>query len=127
MKSGLKIVGIVFLVTLVFLVWYAFTASGTLFIQSYIYPQWLGVQRSAVESSKSFVDSNNIALANLQTEFYRLDTKAVEAGQNEELVDAYKSQQTAILNQMCMKVIRMKVNTVSPEITVFLAKEGGCK
>jgi hypothetical protein len=127
MKDGLKVVGILFLVTVVFLVWYAFTASGTLFIQSYIYPQWLGVQRSAVESSKSFVDSNNIALANLQTEFYRLDTKIAEAGQDSELANTYKAQQEAVVNQMCMKVVRMKSNTVAPEITVFLAKEGGCK
>jgi hypothetical protein len=126
MKNVLKSILIMFGVTLVFLVWYAFTAGGSLMIQRYIYPEWLNVQRSAVESSKSYTDSKNTALMNLLSEEFALDTKIAEAKDDKELVAVYKSQQKAIKNQVCQMVATMKQGTVSSAVTQFISQNGGC-
>jgi hypothetical protein len=126
MKNVLKGIGITFGIMFLMLLVYAFTASGTLFIQKYIYPQWLSVQRSAVESSKSYVDSNNTALMNLSTEYTALDVKIVEAGDDTSAISVYKSQQKAIKNQMCQMISTMKQGTVSPLVSQFISQNGGC-
>jgi hypothetical protein len=126
MKDVLKGIGLVLVFIVLLLGFYAFTASGTLLVQKYIYPQWLSVQRSSVESSKSYVDSKNTALVNLSSEYIKLDTKIAESGDNQKLIDSYKAQQTAILGQMCQIISTMKRDTIASMNSQFISQNGGC-
>jgi hypothetical protein len=126
MKDSAKGILLLFGVTILFLIWFAFTSYGTLLIQKFIYPEWLSVQRLSVESSKSYVDSNNLALSNLITEFVALDVKIMDAGGDQNSINVYKAQQGAIKNQMCQTVSKMKSGTVSPMTLQFISQNGGC-
>lgn len=91
-----------------------------------LYPAWLGIQRNAVEQSKSYVDSANGSLTTYAQEYRALDTKIAEAGDNSSTVGAYKAQQKAILNSMCQQIDSMRTNTVAPAALSFMTQHGGC-
>lgn len=98
---------------------------GGIAIQRYAYPMWIGVQRDAVQESKSFVDSTNSNLANLKTEHLLLQTKIVES-EKPESIAAYKAQQEMVISQMCIIAGTMEDSTVSQDIRSFLAEKGQC-
>ena len=105
----------------------AWLVLGSLAIQGITYPAWLGIQRNAVENSKSFTDANNNMLATYILEYGRLDVKVAEAGANTELKGVYQAQQKAIVNRMCTEISTMKVNTVNPQTKFWLNSKGGCQ
>lgn len=90
------------------------------------YPTWLGIQRNAVEQSKSYVDSANGSLSTYTQEYRALDSKIAEADNNAALVGTYKAQQKAILNSMCQQINSMRAGTVAPASSSFVAQHGGC-
>lgn len=94
-------------------------------LNSALLPAWLGVQRNAVENSKSYNDSRNTALTTSIQEYNALEVKVAEAKGDEALTDAYKAQQKAILNNMCQMVVSTK--EIAPNTQQFLAEHGGCK
>ncbi len=89
-------------------------------------PLGLQVEREAVLQSQGYVDGNITGLETYKTEYVRLDTKLVEAGDNKPLTSAYQAQQKAILEQMCSMVAKMKPATISVDITNFIQAKGGC-
>lgn len=105
----------------------AIIAFGSMLIQEKIYPWWLSVQRESVEESKSFTDSNNNMLQTYILEHSRLDTKVIEAGDDQGLVVAYKAQQRAIVEKMCRQISTMEKDTVNPDTLFWLNSHGGCK
>ena len=115
------------------LVWYtllallivAILSFGWLGISRVVYPWWLSIQREAVEDSKSYTDSTNIAMANYIREYHSLDSKIAEAKGDQFLIAPYQAQQSAILNQMCQ--IKATMNDVAPDTQVFLSQHGGCQ
>jgi len=91
----------------------AILALGIFTINAALYPGWLSIQRSGVENSKSFIDSQNTALSNLIREYNGNQTN--------------EAQKAAILGQMCQSVNSMQPETVAPNINQFLASHGGCQ
>ncbi|MFN8490608.1 MAG: hypothetical protein U0350_23665 [Caldilineaceae bacterium] len=89
-------------------------------------PLGLRVEREAVLQSQGYVDGNISGLETYKTEYARLDTKLVEAGNNQPLTSAYQAQQKAILEQMCSMVAKMKPETIPVDITNFIKVKGGC-
>lgn len=94
-------------------VFLAIVILGIFTIQAALYPGWLSIQRSGVEHSKSYIDSQNSALSNLIREYNGNQTN--------------EAQQAAILGQMCQTVNSMRPETVAPNINQFLANHGGCQ
>lgn len=115
--------------------WYAFLVVlvlailtfGGLAIQRWAYPWWLSVQRTSVEQSKSFTDANNNMLQTYITEYAALEVKLATAQEDENLVSAYKAQQQAILNKMCLQVSTMAPGTIHPSTSTWLNSHGGCQ
>jgi len=113
--------------TLISLVALAIMTVGITALNGTLYPWMLSIQRHSVEQSKSFVDANNNMLQNYMLEYSRLDTKIVETQGNEGLVQAYQSQQKAIVGRMCTEISTMQQNTVNPNTLQFLNSHGGCR
>ncbi len=103
----------------------AILAFGGFAINRTLYPAWMGVQREAVQQSKSFVDSTGTTLANLKTEHGRLQVKIAET-EKPEAVAVYKAQQQQVVEQMCTIVATMDKSTVDRSIINFINEEGGC-
>lgn len=76
-------------------------------------PMQLQVERNAVEQSKSYNDASNIALSNYMVEY--------------ESPNATDGQKKAIINAMCEITLKMKAELISPRVSKFLAKNGGCE
>lgn len=76
-------------------------------------PATLSVERRAVETSKSYNDSSNIALSNYIVQY--------------EASVATDGQKKAIINAMCEITLKMQKDLVIPRITKFLAQHGGCE
>jgi uncharacterized ion transporter superfamily protein YfcC len=91
----------------------AIVSLGIFTIQAALYPGWLSIQRSGVEHSKSFIDSQNTAMQNLIREYNGNQTN--------------EGQQQAILAQLCQMTNSMKADTVAPNINQFIAVHGGCQ
>lgn len=91
----------------------AILTLGIFTLNAVFYPGWLSIQRSGVEHSKSYVDSQNIALSNLIREY------------NSERTN--ESQKLAILGQMCQMVNSMQSETIAENINQFLVNHGGCQ
>ena len=91
----------------------AIIALGVFTIQAALYPGWLSIQRSGVEHSKSYIDSQNGQLSNLIREYNGNQTN--------------EAQRAAILAQMCHAVNSMQPSSVAPNINQFLAGHGGCQ
>lgn len=111
--------------TLLTLLVVAILSFGGLAIRRYTLPAWFGIQREAVQESKSFVDSTNSNLANLKTEYTRLQAKIAESEKGESIA-AYEAQQDMVIDQMCIVVKTMNGNNVDYTINTFLAEHGGC-
>lgn len=111
----------------VFSIIIAILSVGSLLVQKYTYPWWLSIQRSSVEQSKSFTDSNNNMLETYVLEYSRLDTKIAEAQGDTTLISAYQAQQNAILGKMCRQISTMASGTVNSGVSQFLNTHGGCK
>jgi hypothetical protein len=92
-----------------------------------LYPWWLSIQRKSVEQSKSFTDSNNVALENYMLEYSRLETKIVEAQGNKDFIKAYEAQELAIVTKMCTQISTMNKSTVNPDTISWLNSHGGCR
>lgn len=115
--------------------WYAFLVVvvlailtfGGLAIQRYAYPWWLSVQRTSVEQSKSFTDSNNLMLQTYITEYTALEVKLAETSETPELAQAYQAQQQAIVNQMCFQKATMAPGTINPTTATWINSHGGCQ
>lgn len=99
--------------------------AGIFALNSALLSAWLGVQRNAVENSKSFNDSRNTALTTFIQEYNALEVKVAEAKGDESLTSAYKAQQKAIFNNMCQMAVSTK--DIAPNTRQFLAEHGGCK
>ncbi len=127
MKWRLKSVTELVFWTVVVLGITALLVGGGLLIQKYAYPWYLSIQRRSVENSKSFTDANNNMLESYKLEYARLDTKIVEAQNNQEIVSAYEAQQKAILARMCLEISTMQKNTVNPATLSWLNSKGGCR
>ena len=91
----------------------AILALGIFTINAALYPGWLSIQRSGVEHSKSYIDSQNTALSNLIREYNGNQTN--------------EAQRAAILSQMCQTVNTMQPETVTSNINQFLDSHGGCQ
>lgn len=113
-------------VTIVLCVCVAIVVLAMFGLNAGLYPRWLGVQRNAVEESKSYVDSANSSLTTYAQEYRALDSKIAEADNNADVVATYKAQQKAIMNSMCQQIASMKANTISPVSSAFVAEHGGC-
>jgi hypothetical protein len=113
--------------TIIAVVVIAVLSLGGLAIQGVVYPWWLSIQRESVESSKSFTDANNNMLQTYKLEYARLETKAVEAGNDTASVSAYRAQQSAVVEKMCTMISTMKIETVNPSILTWLNSKGGCQ
>lgn len=100
-------------VAVMIVVFLAIVILGIFTIQAALYPGWLSIERSGVEHSKSYIDSQNTALSNLIREYNGNQTN--------------EAQQSAILGQMCQMVNSMRPETVAPNINQFLASHGGCQ
>lgn len=91
----------------------AIVALGVFTIQAALYPGWLSIQRTGVEHSKSFIDSQNTAMANLIREYNGNQTN--------------EAQQQAIMAQLCQMADTMQADTVAPNVSKFIAVHGGCQ
>jgi len=111
--------------SLIALVIIAILTLGVTALNGSLYPLWLSIQRTSVEQSKSFTDSNNNMLESYILEYSRLDTKIAEG--DESLQPAYKAQQKAIVEKMCRQISTMAQGTVNPNTTQFLNSHGGCR
>ena len=109
------------------LVLIAIVAAALFFGWKYLYPETLAVRREAVEQSKSFTDSFNIALANYAHEYASLEVDIAKAGEGSPVAKAYEEQQGAILLQMCRMISTMKADTIAPDTLVFISQHGGCR
>jgi hypothetical protein len=125
-KQGFKYFGLTLLGIVIVLILLAFTEQGSMLVQRWIYPQQLQVQRIVVENSKSYTDSKNTQLMNLIKEYTALDSKIYEGTKDPLISSAYRSQQKAILNQMCYMLSTMAEGTVNPIIVRFISSNGGC-
>lgn len=114
-------------VTIAILIVFAIMSFGVLSINYIIYPTYLALQRESVENSKSYINSRNDALFTYYTEYNKLETKIAESGENQNLINTYKSQQTAIYDSMCHMVNAMDRNNVSSLINQFLVNNGECR
>lgn len=108
------------IVILIFIV-----GAGIYAFDSTFLPLWMGVQRNAVENSKSYNDSRNTALTTYIQEYNALEVKVVEAKGDEMLTGVYNAQQKAILNNMCQMAVSTK--EVAPNTQQFLVEHGGCR
>lgn len=97
----------------IIVVFLAIVALGIFTIQAALYPGWLSIQRSGVEHSKSYIDSQNAVLSNLIREYNGNQTN--------------EAQRAAILGQMCQAINSMQPETVAPNVNQFLANHGGCQ
>jgi hypothetical protein len=100
-------------IAVVIVVVLAIVAIGIFTIQAALYPAWLSIERSGVEHSKSFIDSQNSAMSNLIREYNGNQTN--------------EAQQQAILAQICQLSGSMQPGTVASHITQFLSSHGGCQ
>ena len=88
-----------------------------------LYPKQLQIERQAVEQSKSFTDSHNMALTNMMLEYKTLDTQLTTTD-DPELQSSIRKQQQAIVQTMCRMTATMAEGTVDPVIVGFLAQHG---
>lgn len=98
---------------LVVVVFLAIVILGIFTIQAALLPGWLSIQRSGVEHSKSYIDSQNMALSNLIREYNSSQTN--------------EAQKASILGQMCQTINTMQPETVAQNVNQFLASHGGCR
>lgn len=126
MKDRVTEMGAVVWFSILALVVIAILAFGTMAMNQQLMPWQRSIERNTTESSKSFIDSTNTSLMNFKTEYVRLDTKIVEAGDDTSAIKAYQAQQGAIFEQMCSILSTMKSGTARPEVSSFVSQHGGC-
>ena len=99
------------------LAWFLILATIVIVVSlgwfAFVRPAQLSIERDAVEQSKSYNDASNIALSNYMVEY--------------ESPNATDGQKKAIINAMCEMTLKMKADLVSPRVSKFLAKNGGCE
>jgi hypothetical protein len=125
----MKLAGqIVLALVIVLLLTISLTAFG-MWQYGWVLPWQYQIERNAVKQSQSFTNSNNLQLSNLITQYNGLEIQVVRANSagDASSVDAYKSQERAIISQMCMEVSTMADGTVNSNITSFLSQHGGCQ
>ncbi len=110
-------------VSILTIVLIAILSFGEFAINRALYPAWMGVQREAVQQSKSFVDSTNTTLGKLKLEHGRLAVKVLESPDS---TGVYEAQQQQVIEQMCTIVATMGESTVDRSIISFINEEGGC-
>lgn len=112
MREEARFVGGLLFWLIIVLIVIAIISAGAFYWNAYFYPKWLGVQRNAVENSKSYVDSTNSAMMTYIQQY-------------EALPDS--PQRTAVMNDLCQLYSTMKPDTVRPLIASFVAEHGGCR
>lgn len=126
MKETAKGIGSIIGITLLSLLVIGIFMVGITALNGTLLPWWYSIQRQTVEQSKSFTNSNNLALQNYIHEYSVLETEIVKAQGHPDVISAYKEQQLAIINLMCMEVSTMHRNTVDPNTLTWLNSHGGC-
>ena len=124
MKDQIEILGMSVWWAIIGIIVVAVIALGGLIIYSQLGPRQVQIEREIVEGSKSYNDSSNIAIANYIAQYLNLDSKISETDNKEQQV-VYRTQQKAIMNQICMQIKTMQVK--APSNLQFINQHGGCQ
>ncbi len=92
-------------------------------IWAFLYVQSLNVQREGIRNSNEFFQSIQTDLTKSLAEYTTLDTKIAEAAGNQDLINAYHSQQKAIvamMHQEADKLTPQEYKELSQQIRDFL-------
>lgn len=119
-----KVVAIVALVVLGIIAVIAFFLG----LQAGFGPIERDINRTIDTHSNSFVQSTNIQLMNMMSDWNALEVQASASVEKNGFVHPdILAQQQSLVNTMCAIKATMPEGTVSPDVTSFLSMEGGCR
>jgi len=94
-------------------------------VNGFALPWQLGMQRNAVEQSRSFIDSRNTQAINKIERWFDLERQRM--GADPDTAMAIEGQQQFLYENICALAQEQNRTTVLSQVRLFLAEHGNCR